>query len=45
MAIYSLDINEFSNNDYSLIGIHTTLNDYKLAYLLNQFLQTKFTKS
>ncbi|WP_418649177.1 IPExxxVDY family protein [Tenacibaculum aestuariivivum] len=45
MAIYTLNINEFSTNDYALIGIHTTLNEYKLAYLLNKYLNVTFSKS
>ncbi len=45
MATYALDINEFSTNDYALIGIHTVLNEYKLAYLLNKFLHVKFSKA
>ena len=32
-------------NDYSLIGIHSSEEDYRLAYLLNVCLQTKFSKS
>ena len=45
MATYALDINEFSTNDYALIGIHTVLNEYKLAYLLNKFLHVRFSKA
>ena len=32
-------------NDYSLIGIHSSEEDYRLAYLLNVHLSTKFSKS
>ncbi|MEE4000166.1 IPExxxVDY family protein [Tenacibaculum sp. FZY0031] len=45
MPIYEVNINEFSNDNYILIGIHTTLNEYKLAYLLNQYLQIKFNRA
>jgi hypothetical protein len=45
MPIYEVNINEFSNDDYVLIGIHTTLNEYKLAYLLNQHLHIKFNRA
>ncbi|MGB1043139.1 MAG: IPExxxVDY family protein [Tenacibaculum sp.] len=45
MATYALNIDEFSNNDYALIGIHTVLSEYKLAYLLNKILKIKFSKS
>ncbi len=41
MQIHSLDLVD----DYSLIGIHTSEEDYKLAYLLNKHLNTKFQKS
>ena len=30
--------------DYSLIGIHSTEEDYRLAFLLNQQLKTKFNR-
>lgn len=45
MQIHSLGLNDFSEEDYSLIGIHTALEDFKLAYLLNKNLHTKFIKS
>lgn len=41
MQIHSLDLVD----DYSLIGIHTSEEDYRLAYLLNSHLHTKFTRS
>ncbi|WP_298779583.1 IPExxxVDY family protein [uncultured Polaribacter sp.] len=44
MQIHSLGLDDFSEDEYSLIGIHTTLEDYKLAYLLNKNLQTGFYK-
>lgn len=45
MATYTLNINEFCASDYALIGIHTVLNEYKLAYLLNKYLHTSFSKA
>jgi len=45
MPIYEVNINDFSNDDYTLIGIHTTLNDYRLAYLLNKHLQVNFRRA
>ena len=45
MSVYALNIDEFSDNDYTLIGIHTVLSEYKLAYLLNQHLQVKFRRA
>lgn len=44
MQIHSLDFDDFCEEEYSLIGIHTTLEDYKLAYLLNKELKTNLTK-
>jgi len=41
MQIHSLDLVD----DYSLIGIHTSEEDYRLAYLLNSNLHTKFIRS
>ncbi len=31
-------------DDYSLIGIHSTEEDYRLAYLLNKYLKTKLVR-
>lgn len=45
MQVHSLGLDDFYEDDFSLIGIHTTLEDYKLAYLLNQSLSIKFKKS
>lgn len=42
MQVHSLDFDDFSEDEYSLIGIHTALEDFKLAYLLNKKLGTKF---
>ena len=36
MQVYSLDIDDFNEDNYTLIGIHTALEDFKLAYLLNK---------
>lgn len=45
MQIHALGLNDFCDEEYSLIGIHTALEDYKLAYLLNKNLSTHFAKS
>ncbi|TXD50062.1 IPExxxVDY family protein [Polaribacter sp. IC073] len=45
MQIHALGLDDFSEEEYSLIGIHTALEDYKLAYLLNKNLNTHFSKS
>jgi len=44
MQIHSLGL-DISEDEYSLIGIHTTLEDFKLAYLLNKKLGTHFYRS
>jgi len=45
MQVYSLDIDDFNEDNYTLIGIHTALEDFKLAYLLNNNLDTLFSKA
>ena len=45
MQVYALELDDFCEEEYSLIGIHSTLEDYKLAYLLNKNLKTRFYKS
>lgn len=44
MQIHSLGFDDFYEEDYSLICIHTTLEDFKLAYLLNKNLGISFQK-
>lgn len=45
MQIHSLDLQDFCEDNYTLIGIHTALEDFKLAYLLNNNLNTHFSKA
>ncbi len=45
MAIHKLDIGDFDEIDYHLIAIHTTLEDYRLAYFINQKLQINLSKN
>lgn len=45
MQVYALEPKDFCEENYYLIGIHSTLEDFKLAYLLNKTLNTKFYKS
>lgn len=45
MQVHSLELNDFSDNNYTLIGIHSTLEEYKLAYVLNQKLNTQFVRA
>lgn len=45
MAIHKLNFGEFDEIDYSLIAIHTSLEDYRLAYFINQKLHVNLNKS
>ena len=45
MHVHSLELDDFSDSNYTLIAIHSTLEEYKLAYILNQKLKTKFIKA
>lgn len=36
MAIHKLALDDFEEADYQLIALHTTLEDYRLAYFINQ---------
>lgn len=45
MAVLKLHLDEFDEVDYSLIAIHSTLEDYRLAYFINQQLPVILSKS
>ena len=45
MAVLKLHLDEFDEVDYNLIAIHSTLDDYRLAYLINQKLPVILSKS
>lgn len=45
MQIHSLGLEDFCEDNYTLIGIHTALEDFKLAYLLNNHLNTHFSRA
>jgi hypothetical protein len=45
MAIHKLDLGEFDEIDYHLIAIHTSLEDYRLAYFINQTLPVNLCKN
>ena len=45
MQVHALDLHDFYEEKYSLLGIHTTLEAYKLAYVLNQHLGVRFNKA
>ena len=45
MAIHKLDLGVFDEIDYHLIAIHTSLEDYRLAYFINQKLPINLGKN
>jgi hypothetical protein len=45
MPTYSLDLSDFIETSFSLFGIKTSLDDYRLAYFLNKHLKTRFEKT
>jgi len=38
MALHKLLVDDFSDDTYSLMAIHCAIEDYRIAYLLNQYL-------
>jgi hypothetical protein len=45
MINYKLQIDDFDEVDYSLIAIHTALDDYRLAYFINKNLSINLSKN
>jgi hypothetical protein len=45
MAVHKLDFNDFNEIDYQLIAIHTGLEDYRLAYFINQKLPINLSRN
>ena len=45
MAIHKLQLEDFDQVDYQLIAIHTTLEDYRLAFKINQSLSIMLSKN
>jgi hypothetical protein len=39
MALHKLLVDDFNDDTYSLLAIHCTIEDYRVVYLLNQYLQ------
>lgn len=44
MAIHKLHLDEFDETNYQLIAIHTSLEDYRLAFFINQKLPIVLSK-
>jgi hypothetical protein len=45
MAVYKMPLGDFDEIDYQLIAIHSPLEDYRLAYFINQNLPINLKKS
>ena len=45
MAIHKIQINEFLDIDYELIAIHSSVEDYRLAFFLNKMLGLQLYKN
>jgi len=45
MALHKLLVDDFYNDTFSLLAIHCTIEDYRVAYLLNQYLQIKLKRN
>ncbi len=45
MAVHKLYIEDFEEEDYHIIAIHTSLEDYRLAYFLNRDIEIRLYKS
>ena len=45
MAVHKINIEDFEENDYYVIAIHTSLEDYRLAYYLNRELGISLSKN
>ena len=45
MAVHKINIEDFEEEDYYLIAIHTSLEDYRLAYFLNLELGISLSKN
>lgn len=44
MTVYKISIDEFTSTDYNLIAIHSGLEDYRVAFFLNQALGIHLNK-
>ena len=45
MKVYKLRVDEYDDLDYDLIAIHSSLEDYRLVYFINQNLPINLKKS
>jgi len=45
MAVHKLSIDDFEDDDFTLIALHTSLEDYQLAYFINRELPVLLQKN
>ena len=45
MGVHKLLVDDFEDTNYTLLAIHCDLEDYRLAYLLNQHLATRLART
>jgi len=45
MAIHKVYIEEFEEDDFHIIAIHTSLEDYRLAYFINREIEIRLSKN
>lgn len=45
MAVHKVYIEEFEEDDYYIIAIHTSLEDYRLAYFINRDIAIRLSKN
>ena len=45
MAVHKLLVDDFEDLNYSLLAVHCEMDDYRLAYFLNQSLETRLART
>ncbi|MGL5113153.1 MAG: IPExxxVDY family protein [Flavobacterium sp.] len=45
MAVHKVNLDEFEETEYAIIAIHSTMEDYRLAYFINLTLNTNLAKN
>ena len=45
MALHKLLVDDYEDLNYSLLAVHCEMDDYRLAYLLNQNLNTQLSRT
>lgn len=45
MAVHKLLVDDFEDSNYSLLAVHCEMEDYRLAYYLNKYLETRLART